>query len=69
MHNVCSMTQITELKKNSVVLGLIRNWTPRQLTLLGMIMIIESLLISKITHILLYVPNSTQQNLDIIDGI
>ena len=66
------MRQITEfnLEDNiSDILSLIRILTPRQLTLLGKIIVIKSLLISKITHILLSLPNPKPQILDKIDSI
>ena len=70
--NVCYMRQITEFNledNSSDILSLIRILTPRQLTLLGKIIVIKSLLISKITHILLSLPNPTPQILDKIDSI
>ena len=66
------MRQITELNledKISDILSLIRICTPRQLTHLGKITSIKSLLISKTTHILLSLPNPTPQILDKIDSI
>ena len=49
--------------------SLINIWTPRILTLFGRITIITSVLISKITHILLSLPNPKTQTLHEIDCI
>ena len=64
------MTNITELyldAKKSDIQVIVKIWTPRQLTILGKINIIKSLLISKFTRILLFLVQITQQILDKIN--
>ena len=53
------MDQITEINLNSRIkmMSIINNFTPRNLTLFGMITIVKGLLISEFTHILLSLPN------------
>ena len=64
------MDHITEINLESrmkEITSLINIWTPRNLTLFGKITIIKSLLISKVTHILLSLPNPKTQTLYEID--
>ena len=66
------MDHITEMNLESRMkeirsLPVINIWTPRNLTLFGKITIIKSRPISKVTHILLSLPNPKTQTLHEID--
>ena len=66
------MDHITEINLESrikEIRSLINIWTLRNLTLFGKLTIIKCLLISKITHILLSLPNPKTQTLHEIDCI
>ena len=61
------ITEITLESRMKEIRSLINIWTPRNLTQFGKITIIKSLLISKVTHILLSLPNPKTQTLYEID--
>ena len=69
VNSLSETTNINILSKINDIKKLIRTWSCRQLTPYGKVTIVKSLLLSKITHILLSLPSPSLEILKQIDAI
>ena len=71
-YDVFKLSEITELNLNSKIVKikkLIRTWSTRKLTPYGKVTIVKSLLLSKITHILLSLPSPNPETFKTLENI
>jgi len=66
LHN---LTEINLKEKIQTIKNLLEQWKRRNLTLMGKITVIKALAVSKITHILMALPNPSQDTIKSIDNI
>ena len=71
-YNVLDMSNITKLnieEKIPQIKQLIQNWSSRKITPIGRVTVCKSLIISKITHILISLPTPTVEMLNFLENL